>query len=434
MTGADKRNLILVTVDSLRADHCGFVDETSDLTPTIDSLAREGVDFTQAIAPGPRTPSSVPVMFTGEFMTDDPDWSMAGWQGRQRRIGEHMARFTHLSERLQHQGYETAAFTANPWTTRESNFDYGFDEFVEISADSDDIDSQQLSGSRLFKLADAGFEALPVDPVDWADKKEWFSQWTGFIDLIRERIRSLPEPFFLWVFVLDSHQPYITPRQFREESSAWEMYYSILRYWYGESADEEMPPHAREMIGAAYRDAVRSVDSFVAALREASIERDPVTVFLSDHGEALGDHGNFGHEQVLYEENLRVPLFVHGVDRTETVREQMPLRSLPAMFHDLTTPEQFDPTAYTQPFVVSKTEENRTVGVRTPRWKLVTGEEGETLYDLDATDDEATDVSATYPEVTAGLRDIGARHEATQDEKELLETATGDLLAGGRAL
>lgn len=125
MTVSDdsKRNLVLVTVDSLRADHCGFVNEASELTPTIDRLAEEGIAYTQAIAPGPRTPSSVPVMFTGEFMSDDEGWTMADWQGRQQRIAQHMNRFQHLSERLQRRGYETAAFTANPWTTRESNFD-----------------------------------------------------------------------------------------------------------------------------------------------------------------------------------------------------------------------------------------------------------------------------------------------------------------------
>ena len=101
----DSRNIVMVTADSLRADHCGFVDSESSLTPTIDRLAEEGVSYSEAIAPGPRTPSSVPVLFTGEFMTDHESWSMADWQGRQSRIGRHMERFTHLSERLQRRGY-----------------------------------------------------------------------------------------------------------------------------------------------------------------------------------------------------------------------------------------------------------------------------------------------------------------------------------------
>jgi arylsulfatase A-like enzyme len=346
-----------------------------------------------------------------------------------------MARFTHLSERLQRRGYETATFTANPWTTRESNFHLGFDDFNEVSADSDDVSSRHLSGSTLFKLADAGFESLPGDPVDWASKKEWFAQWTGYIDLVRERLADLSEPFFLWVFVLDSHQPYITPRRFREECAAWEMYYSILRYWQGEVADEEIPPHAQEMIARTYRDAVRSVDAFVETLTEATEPYDPVTVFFSDHGEALGEHGNFGHEQTLYEENLRVPMFVHNAGSPGTVGEQLPLRTLPEMLLDLTTPATFESRRYTRPFVISKTENNRTVSVRTSRWKFVTDPERRRLYDLDADPEEESDVRAEYREVTSALAEIVERHEGTQEEKAAVEPATAELVAeSGRPL
>lgn len=429
---------MLVTVDSLRADHCGYISDESTLTPTIDRLAEEGIAYTQAIAPGPRTPSSVPALFTGEFLSDDEDWTMADWQGRQARIGRHMNRFQHLSERLQQQGYETAAFTTNPWTTRESNFEYGFDEFTEISADSPDIPSTYLSDSILFKLADTGIDSLPGDPGGWSSKKEWFSQWTGYFELIEEGLAELSEPFFLWVFILDSHQPYITPRQYRKESAAWEMYYSILRYWYGQSADEELSEQAGELIGQAYRDAVRSVDGFVSALTDVTAAYDPVTVFHSDHGEALGEHGNFGHEQTLYEENLRVPLFVHNAGRDDRVDEQFSLRRLPALLSDLggLTSDQrvFNQRAYTERFVISKTEDNSRVAVRTPRWKLVSEEERSQLYDLAADPKETTDVSGEYSEVTSSLGSLRERHAATQAEKGCVETAVGDLLTGGQSL
>ncbi|WP_231858853.1 sulfatase-like hydrolase/transferase [Haloquadratum walsbyi] len=432
----DQRNLVMVTVDSLRADHCGFVNPDSDLTPTIDRLADDGVSFTQAVAPGPRTPSSVPVFFSGEFMTDDESWTMADWQGRQARLGEHMRRFTHLSERLKRQGYKTAAFTANPWTTRESSFNLGFDEFTEISADSPDVSAKHLSDSTLFKVANTGIETLPSDPFGWSSKKEWFSQWPGSFDLVEKAISDLPEPFFLWVFILDSHQPYITPRRYREESAAWEMYYAILRYWEGETTDEELPKRARKLIGSAYRDAVRSVDAFVETIHEATQNRDPVTVFTSDHGEAVGEHGNFGHEQTLFEENLRVPLFVHGVDASETVDEQLPLRGVPELLVDLSEGGVFDPRDHTQRFVISKTENNRTRSVRTPRWKFIsdiaTGTEQ--LYDLAADPDETTDVRAEYSEVGSLLSDLLDRHETTQAEKATIEEATTDLLAAEGSL
>lgn len=432
MDGDQPRNLVLVTVDSLRADHCGFIDPESELTPTIDRFASEGVSFTDAIAPGPRTPSSVPVVFTGEFMSDDDDWTMADWQGRQRRIAQHMKRFTHLSERLQRRGYETAAFTANPWTTRESNFDFGFDDFFEISADSDDISSSDLSNSTLFKLADRGFESIPGDPVGWSSKKEWFSQWTGYFHLIQSKLQELSEPFFLWVFILDSHQPYITPRQYRKECSAWEMYYSILRYWYGEISDDEIPPHAREMIGRTYRDAVRSVDAFVESLFEATAEHDPITVFFSDHGEALGEHGSFGHKQTLYEENVRVPFFVHNAGITDEVDGQLPLQALPRLLTDLVDPGEFAPRTYTRPFVVSQTENNRARAVRTERWKLVTDGTTDTLYDLASDPDETTDVHAEYDDVTSSLRAVIRRHDATQAEKERTGRVAEALVTEGR--
>lgn len=426
----------MLTADSLRADHCGFINPESELTPTIDRLADEGVSYTQAIAPGPRTPSSVPVFFTGEFMTDDASWTMADWQGRQARIGEHMRRFTHISEQLQRQGYETAAFTANPWTTRESNFNLGFDGFTEISADSPDISSEHLSDSVLFKLADTGIETLPGDPIEWSSKKEWFSQWSGSFNLIEEAVAELSEPFFLWVFILDSHQPYITPRQYREESTAWEMYYAILRYWQGEAADGQLPERARKLIGGAYRDAVRSVDAFVDAVSSVTHDHDPVTVFTADHGEAIGEHGNFGHEQALFEENLRVPLFVHGIDSSQKVADQLPLQRFPKLLTDLTVGGEFTPQDYTRQVVISKTENNRIRSIRTPRWKFITDTETgmKQLYDLNKDPEESSDIRTEHLTVSSMLAGLVDRHERTQKEKATIESATADLLTAERSL
>lgn len=429
MSGQEsQRNLVLVSVDSLRADHCGFVNSASELTPTIDQLANDGISFPETVAPGPRTPSSVPVLFTGEFLEPDDSWTMADWQGRQQRIGRHMRRFRHLSEQLQRRGYETAAFTANPWTTRESNFDIGFDEFSEISATSEDVSSRHLSDSTLFKLADTGFESLPIDPVNWSGKKEWFSQWTGYFDLIEQQLSSLTEPFFLWIFILDTHQPYITPRRFREESSAWQMYYSILRYWHGKGSDEEIPDHAREMISETYRDAVRSVDAFVESVTDSLAPFDPITVFHSDHGEALGEHDAFGHEQTLYEENLRVPFFIHNADATRTITDQVSLRSLPDLLVDVTNPDRFDPETYTQPFAISKIENNQKTAIRTSRWKFITGGDDQRLYDLRTDPEETSDVSSQYEDVVAACNRLYQTHEATQSEKAHIKSTVTDLL------
>lgn len=286
----------------------------------------------------------------------------------------------------------------------------------------------------MFSIADRGFESLPGDALGWSSKKEWFSQWTGYFDLVQEKLSALSGPFFLWVFILDSHQPYITPRQYREESTAWEMYYSILRYWHGQSSDDELPDRAGKLIGQAYRDAVRSVDGFVDALIEAVSPYDPVTVFHSDHGEALGEHGNFGHEQTLFEENLRVPLFVHNAGRSDRVQEQLSLQTLPRLLDDLTGSEPFEPRSHTQPFAVSKTENNRSLSVRTSRWKYVADDDESRLFDLEADPTESKDASEDYPEIASSLADLADRHRATQTEKRNVEFAATELLASGAKL
>jgi arylsulfatase A-like enzyme len=207
------------------------------------------------------------------------------------------------------------------------------------------------------------------------------------------------------------------------------MYYSILRYWQGEIADEDIPPHAREMIAKTYRDAVRSVDGFIDALREATAACDPITIFLSDHGEALGEHGNFGHKQTLFEENIRVPFFVHDAGVSGTVDEQVPLRALPKLLENVAKTDGFDPHRYTRQFVVSQTENNRMESVRTPHWKLVRDGESETLYNLRKDPDESEDVQSTFPTVASSLGSFLDRHDATQAEKMQLGDATEAVLA-----
>jgi Arylsulfatase A and related enzymes len=209
------------------------------------------------------------------------------------------------------------------------------------------------------------------------------------------------------------------------------MYYAILRYWYGESSDKELSPRARELIEAAYRDAVRSVDAFVEAIHRATQDCDPITVFTSDHGEAIGDHGNFGHEQTLFEENLRVPLFVHGLDASRTVDDQLPLRKMPALISDLSKPTKFDPQEHTEQFVISKTENNRIRSVRTPHWKFIIDIESETeqLYNLNEDPEESTNVQSEHSEVGSMLAGLLDQHERTQTEKAMTESAKTDLLA-----
>lgn len=420
-------NLILVTIDSLRADHCGYVSgDDRSLTPVLDGLAEEGVAYRNAIAPGPRTPSSLPPLFTGVFH-QYRDWGTSGdWRRRRQRIGEHLTRHRTIAETLHDRGYNTAAYTMNPWTAADTNFDRGFDEFTGIYGES----SFDFSSNPLLNLVDTAISRSGTEELfGWRDKRDWFSEWTAIFPDIDSLLGELDEPYFLWVFLLDCHQPYFAPRAFREEITTPELYYSVLRYWRGLRSKTEVPAHVGAMLRKAYRDSVRSVDAFLERLLEET-RGDPSIVVHADHGEAHGEHGTYGHESQLYDVNLRVPLVAHNVGDRSTVDEQISLRRLPDLLSDVATAERIDPTDYTSDTVLSATEFADGLAVRSNEWKYFESSDGSRLYDLRDDPDEKSDCLTDAPEVAAVFRDrLGSyrshlveQHRITRAVSEAVQT------------
>lgn len=425
-------NIVLVTIDSLRADHCGFLDEQATITPYLDELANEGLVFENAIAPGPRTPSSVPPTVTGEFYDYD-DVSVDDVSERRQRITRHLDRYTSLAERLREKGYATAAVTANPWTAPDTNFDSGFDAFHETGGtDASGLDA--LDGFPMLRTIDQVLRRTGNEErFGWHRRREWFSHWTGFYETIREGITELEEPFFAWVFLLDSHQPYVTPKSFREEITAPEMYYSIYRFW--NKRHDEMPNHVETRLRRAYRDAVRSADAFVERLDRDLDGSDPILIVHSDHGEALGDHGVYGHEYQLYEENVRVPLLVSGGYDAGRVENPISLMELPDIVTGLTESEPHPPSGSSH--VISKVE-SRSVAkgraeqldyiphhaaVRTNGWKYIRTASGEELYDLSEDPHERENVRSENEAVRETLERVLERHEDREAEKAVITEA-----------
>lgn len=399
--GGNGRNVVLVTVDSLRADHCGFVDAPADTTPFLDALSENSVTFDTAIAPGPRTPSSVPELMTGNPLPiadveDDLPVQLS-------HIRDHVTDSTLVSETLQQRGYETIAFTTNPWTTTETRFDSGFDSFTEIGESETTLTMGLLEGTPLARVADL------LD--QWYHGKSWFSQWPNFYDRILDAVDDAPEPFFLWVFLLDTHNPYIVPRRDRQETNAAKMYYGLLRgnSVFGDrvvtSYKDDIKPHVTRILQEMYRDATRSVDRFVETLLEDLNPHDPALVFHSDHGEAFGEHGTYGHQRVLYEENVHVPLLVHDGRRVEHVVDPISLRRIPDLVWDLTDGGIVDPHEWTSDAVVTRTESSEASAIRTAEWKYIVHEDGDALYHLARDPDESTDTSATEADKRAELRE-----------------------------
>lgn len=428
-TDVDQRNIVLVTADSLRADHCGFINPERELTPTLDELAEAGVAFETAITPGPRTPSSMPVIWTGHHVGHENQGVYgsrsekgASWRERQQRIRNHTRRFPTIAERLRARGYDTGAVTTNPWTSAETGFDQGFRRFEAVNGLPTD------SSTPLLKRILAQGSKLPQVP----DTERWLLTWTDIYDTILDLTETLTEPYFLWIFLLDPHQPYLTPTAYRSETRGHEMYYANVRYNQHYSPFEQLPSHLDAWLNASYRDTVRSVDGFVEQLLTDLDGDDPAFVFHADHGEALLEHGTRGHRPELYEENLRVPLLAHNVGRTGRISEQVTLRELPAFLCSLARGEP-DVDQLRAEWAIAATEECERIAVRTDDWKRIRSSEtwnfahdspSDELYDLRTDAAETQNRFESRPEVVDRLDQWLEAHQQAQTERELIGEAS----------
>ena len=425
----EQPNIVLVTADSLRADHCGFYTPELDLTPRLDALASEGVVFETAITPGPRTPSSMPVVWTGEHVGannhgvyDSRRDKQSSWRERQQRIRNHTARFDTIAERLQDRGYDTGGVTTNPWTSAETGFDQGFSRFEAINGLS------ETGSTPLIKRLLAQGSNIPQVP----DTERWLLTWPDIYETILDVRASLAEPYFLWIFLLDPHQPYLAPKAYRQETLGPEMYYANIRYTQQYSPFEPLPNHLESWLEASYRDTVRSVDGFVDRLLGDLDGDDPALIFHADHGEAMLEHGTRGHRPELYDENLRVPLLAHNVGFTGRVTEQVTLRHLPQFLRSLAAGQ---PAAeqLRQDLAVASTEERERVAVRTGDWKRIRSREGwpfarespaDELYHLRTDAAERRNLFEHRPDVADLLDRRLASHGRGLDERELIGEAS----------
>lgn len=394
---ANYRNVVLVTADSIRADCCGAVGNDESLTPAIDAMAERGTVFTTAVSPGPRTPSSIPEILTGRHMPNDridPN----DWERRLARVRRHVERTTTLAERFKQAGYSTVAYTSNPFTGTYTSFDAGFDHFTKVG-NQDGLDLNVLEGTR--------FEPITKYLDQWWNQKSFFSSWEQYSDDMVETAKAVEEPFFLWVFLLDSHNPYCAPRKDREESTLWSMYLHQLRgnqlfldaeVTATSSYREDVPQYVFDGIKRAYRDSIRSVDRCVAFLRRAFADDGTLLVFHSDHGEAFGEHGTFGHQRQLYEENVRVPFVVGNTASAAAVDGVVSVRTLPEMLYAYVTDDiPFTAERWQSEHAVLRTEDNSKFGLRTQGWKYIRTADEKQLYDLEADPQETRNVIENHP-------------------------------------
>ncbi len=323
---SSKPNIVLVTVDSLRADHCGFMGYEKDTTPNLDAMAEEGLVFENAIAPGPATPESMPAIFTGQWPVEREGEPESKLRARRERIRMHMQARETLPERMQRLGYTTGAFTPNPFTSRHFGFDQGFDRFEDFM----DENNRGRLYQRVFDgfLDGSGASSLARVLMNVWQREEVFKPWESYYDEVVNWTRDADRPYFLWVFLMDAHNPYMSSAECRSQSRLAE-FHANFEFW-RQSHETPFSEDVHDKLVTAYDDSVRYADAFLARLREDLSHENPVIAVHGDHGEAFGEHGTYGHEPYLYRENTHVPLVVSGVE-SGTCRSVVSLAELPGL-------------------------------------------------------------------------------------------------------
>jgi choline-sulfatase len=252
LSWAEAPNIILITVDTTRADRMGFLGSKRGLTPNLDTLARQGVVFEKAYSQAPLTPVSHATIFTGTY----PQFHTVTDFGHPLP-----SLLPSVPEILQKSGYHTAAFIGSlildPKANMAPGFDRGFDFF--------DAGFHQKRGPNEDRYHN--IERRAGEVVDHA------IAWLN---------KNRKPPFFLWIHLYDPHAPYDPPRPYD------------VRF---------KNPYDGEI---AYSDA--SLGRVFNYLRQRRLYERALIAVMSDHGESLGAHGESMHGIFLYDETIRVPL------------------------------------------------------------------------------------------------------------------------------
>jgi len=252
-------NLLIITLDTTRADHIGAYGAPKDRTPHIDSLASRGILFKNAYTSVPITLPSHSSIFTGKYPL------VHGVRGNGTFLLN--PNETTLAEKMKENGFKTYAVIASYVLMAQFGINRGFDFF------DDSLNAQQLI---------ANFDSeITADTV-----YEKFNSW---LTTYSSQTPSPNSRFFAWVHLYDPHTPYNPPKEYRTFGETLDGLYS------GE---------------IAYMDAI--IGKIVANLASARLLDNTLIILAGDHGEAFGEHQEFGHSIFCYEENLRVPLIFYN--------------------------------------------------------------------------------------------------------------------------
>jgi arylsulfatase len=315
---AARPNVVLVVVDSLRADALSIHGYARQTSPRLDAFGLENIVFDDALTVAASTAPAMAAMLSGRlpyyeagtFWTTLTAYGLHRFFTSESEAGIPQGLDT-LAEALKRHGYATAGFVTNVHLKQIFHFHQGFDVFGE-----------------LLEPATPRAERLPYGPAD---------------DLTRRAIEWLDGardgPFFLFLHYMDVHYPYLPPPEYREifEHAKVEgrTDASLQPVWLNaEALDVPEHRHLAEHMRGLYDGSIRFADHWIGELLDDLRRRgrwdDTIVVITSDHGEEFLEHGGTIHKGTLYQELLRVPLLMRVPGRGPA-RIRVPVRNFDVM-------------------------------------------------------------------------------------------------------
>ncbi|MEZ5428823.1 MAG: sulfatase [Pyrinomonadaceae bacterium] len=325
-------NVLLITLDTVRARSLSLYGYERQTTPQLERLAKEGAVFDQAIATAPWTLPSHASMFTGKY----PDDLSFGWN-KPLRTDQ-----STLAEELGKRGYESAGFVANLiYCSKETGLSRGMIHYEDYPVS---LGQMILSSSLGRKITNTGLIRRTIGYNDTLNRKSAEQLNEDFLGWLSSR--SGDRPFFAFLNYFDAHEPLLPPAPFDShfgpikadedfyfKDNGLDVKFAEKRKW----GEPEIEKYRN-----AYDNSIAYLDHQIGLLFDELKKRgaldNTVVIITSDHGELLGENGLFGHGNSLYIDSLHVPLLILYPSRVpQGVRIGQPvnLRDLPATILDL---------------------------------------------------------------------------------------------------
>lgn len=423
------RDVLLITVDSLRTDHLGCDGYERDTTPYVDRLAANGHRFANAFAHACATRASFPSILTS---------STALMYGGYESLSENR---TLVTEALP-AAYRAGGFHSNLYLSAEFGYSRGFDAFFDSK--SDPSPAARVKGAVEERLDEDGWlYGVLSRAVDTAEKEAGINVGSAYVraDEITEKAIDWAEnerdgPRFLWTHYMDVHHPYRPPEHHQRAlgiDPVPEREAIRLRRKMIETPDEITDDERGTLIDL-YDAEIRFTDAEIGRLVERVRESwadDTMIIVTADHGEAFGEHGGYSHTQTFHDEMLHVPLIVSfgGDSRAMTHDELVGLGDLTPTIVDYAGGEQANSFVghslrplldgegdWPREHVVGDWADGnrgggeRRFAYRDRRWKYIERGDGNILYDLTVDPGEHENVADGHPEVCERLRGVLDEH------------------------